>query len=129
MRCTERGANITNIHLILLGFAFVVWAIISLVIVASYLTTPFLREAKGKKPNSYPKLSIIVPAKDEEINIGACLKSLLAQDYPNFELIVADDRSNDRTAQIAKSYCEIDQRVKLVQIKDLPAGWTGKTRS
>src|SRR5690349_15822847 len=50
-----------------------------------------------------PLVSIMVPAKDEAAGIEGCLKSLQAQDYPNFEILVVDDRSEDNTAQIVAS--------------------------
>ena len=76
-----------------------------------------------------PLVSIMVPAKDEEDSIESCLNSLLAQDYPNFEVLVVDDRSTDRTAEIVAQMAEDDNRLRLVQIEQLPDGWTGKTHA
>src|SRR5437764_590720 len=50
-----------------------------------------------------PLVSIILPARNEEQDIGRCVRSLLDQDYPNIELIVVDDRSTDRTADIVRA--------------------------
>ena len=78
------------------------------------------------------KLSVIVPARNEEHNIGECLDSLLAQDYAglsdgsHFEIIVVDDRSEDRTAEIVQERVLQDERVKLIRNTELPEGWTGK---
>lgn len=80
-------------------------------------------------PPNPPFVSILVPARDEEANIQRCLESLMAQDYPNFEIIVANDRSTDRTEQIVRSLAERDSRVKLINITHLPEGWTGKTHA
>jgi cellulose synthase/poly-beta-1,6-N-acetylglucosamine synthase-like glycosyltransferase len=92
--------------------------------------TPFLTPGKVDWGKDHPPLvSILVPAKDEEKGIEACLDSLLAQDYPNFEILVADDRSADRTAQIVESVARRDPRVQLVRIAHLPEGWTGKTNA
>ncbi|MBE3069748.1 MAG: glycosyltransferase, partial [Planctomycetes bacterium] len=71
-------------------------------------------------------VSVIVPAKDEEANIRAALDTLRAQDYPNLEIIVVDDRSRDRTAEIVREVAAEDPRVRLVQVRELPAGWFGK---
>lgn len=76
-----------------------------------------------------PLVSIMVPAKDEEAAIEGCLRSLLAQTYPQFEVLVVDDRSTDRTAAIVERIATEDSRVKLVRITQLPAGWTGKTHA
>lgn len=75
----------------------------------------------------YPLVSAIIPAKDEEAMIDECLSSIRAQDYPNLEILVVDDRSQDRTAEIVRRHAEADPRVRLVQNDRLPAGWTGKT--
>lgn len=79
-------------------------------------------------PSKLPFVSIIVPARNEENKIGRCLASLLAQNYPHFEIIVIDDRSTDNTAQIIQSYVDSDQnkRIKFVHGKDAPDGWIGK---
>ena len=74
-----------------------------------------------------PLVSILVPAKDEEATIHDCVAALLEQTYPSFELLVIDDRSEDRTAEIVRAFA--DSRVRLVQVADLPAGWTGKTHA
>jgi len=71
-------------------------------------------------------VSVIVPAKDEEANIGAALETLVAQDYPNIEIIVVDDRSTDGTAEVVRGVAARDGRVRLVQVKELAAGWFGK---
>lgn len=74
-----------------------------------------------------PSVSILVPARNEARNIEACVSSLLAQDYPNFELIVLDDHSEDETADLIRKLGLGDQGPRrLVSGVDLPAGWTGK---
>jgi glycosyltransferase involved in cell wall biosynthesis len=84
-------------------------------------------------PNSYeceiegkPFVSFVVPARDEAHNISECLDTLLAQDYDNFEIIVVDDRSIDDTADIVSRISEEHPRVRLVQVAQMPEGWTGK---
>jgi len=79
-------------------------------------------------PDAGPQglVSIIVPAKDEEANIAAALETLLAQDYPEIEIIVVDDRSTDGTADVVRRVAERDARVRLVQVAELPEGWFGK---
>jgi chlorobactene glucosyltransferase len=113
----------------ILVFALVVWLCISILVILSYLSAPFLNKSRGKVPKNTPLVSILVPAKDEEYNIKSCIKSLLAQDYPNFEVIVIDDRSKDRTYEIAKEYERTSSHLKVVQIKALPQGWTGKSHA
>ena len=69
----------------------------------------------------FPKVSIVVPARNEEKNIVNCLDHLTKQDYPNVEIIVVDDRSSDATAELLKKY-----DVKTIHIEKLPTAWTGK---
>ena len=75
----------------------------------------------------FPLVSAMIPAKDEEGMLAACLASVQAQSYPNFEILIVDDRSTDRTPEIARKIAENDPRARVITITDLPAGWTGKT--
>lgn len=76
-----------------------------------------------------PRVSVIVPARDEERNIVRCVESLLAQDYPNLEVIVVDDGSTDSTPQLLARLRETPagrDRLRVVRVDELPAGWAGK---
>jgi chlorobactene glucosyltransferase len=81
-------------------------------------------------PQGAPLISVCVPARNEERNIRRCVEALLAQTYPNFEVIVLDDRSTDGTLKILKSLAEsTDPRkvpLKVLSGSDLPPGWAGK---
>lgn len=72
-------------------------------------------------------VSILVPARDEEVNIGACLDAALAQGPSVLEVLVYDDHSADRTAQIVSEYARRDGRVRLIRPSVLPDGWCGKS--
>ncbi len=73
-----------------------------------------------------PLISICVPARNEERNIGRCIEALLAQTYPNYEVIVLDDRSMDATPEILHRYAAQDDKLKIMSGSDLPPGWAGK---
>lgn len=77
-------------------------------------------------PSHAPLISICVPARNEERNIRACVENLLAQDYPNFEVVVLDDRSTDTTPEILSQLAAQDARLRPISGSDLPAGWAGK---
>ncbi|MCX5993665.1 MAG: glycosyltransferase [Chloroflexi bacterium] len=77
-------------------------------------------------PADPPLVSVLIPARNEEENIQNCLASILRQDYPNFEAIVLDDNSSDRTAEIVSRIAEKDGRVRLIRGRLLPDGWAGK---
>ncbi len=80
-------------------------------------------------PQTLPRVSVIVPAKNESKKIHASLRSLLAQDYPNLELIVINDRSDDETGNIINSLAKEDARLKVIHISELPQGWLGKNHA
>jgi chlorobactene glucosyltransferase len=83
---------------------------------------------KHKYGPEAPLVSILVPARNEADNIGRCVRSLLAQDYGNFELLILDDNSTDATATIVKTLAKADtsNRVQLLQGAKLAEGWLGK---
>ena len=82
-------------------------------------------------PAGNPRVSIIVPARNEEEAIEASLNTLLALDYDNYEVIAIDDRSTDRTGEIMESLKEYSHSSALCIIhhRELPAGWLGKTHA
>lgn len=103
------------------------------IVLAAILFNILLNLRSLRKPRSNvelpvpaPLISILIPARNEEANIGACLESLRRQDYPNFEILVLDDSSTDGTADILARIAAEDSRVRLLQGKPLPQGWAGK---
>ena len=106
--------------IIMAGLALI---LINLIINLKSIKTPSVRSKVPKEP---PLISVLVPARNEEANIGACLESLQKQDYPNFEVIVLDDNSEDRTAEIVRDKARQDDRIRLVSGQPLPDGWAGK---
>ncbi len=79
-------------------------------------------------PETAPLVSILVPARNEEAVIERCLHSLQAQDYPNYEIILLDDQSSDRTAEIARSagFSSDSEQCRLIAGQPLPEDWIGK---
>ena len=74
-----------------------------------------------------PPVTILVPVKDEAAGIEACVRGLLAQDYPRFALLVADDRSTDGTEAILDALADdFPGRLRVTHLGDLPPGWLGK---
>jgi len=112
-----------------------VWlALANLVIVAAAIfilvrgnrSIRFLCDLPANLPSTAPRVSIIVAARNEETNLEAALESLLAQDYPDLELTVVDDRSSDATPAILARVQARDARLRVVRLDRLPAGWLGK---
>ena len=87
--------------------------------------SPFLDKFE-KKEHGKPKVSIILPARNEEKFIGKCLDSLIKQDYDNYEIITINDSSKDSTGDIIKKYSEKFPKVVFVDAKPKPDEWIGK---
>ncbi len=79
-----------------------------------------------RPPARWPRISVLVPARNEESCIGECAACLLAQQYPDFQLIILDDNSTDRTWEILQEYARNDSRLRLIKGKPLPDDWLGK---
>jgi glycosyltransferase involved in cell wall biosynthesis len=73
-----------------------------------------------------PQLSVLIPARNEELGIEACVRSVLASQNVEIEVIVLDDASTDRTAEIVRAIAAEDARVRLEPAPALPDGWCGK---
>ncbi len=77
-------------------------------------------------PELAPLVSVMVPARNEARNIRRCVESLLAQDYPNLQIIVLDDQSEDDTPLILGELSRKENRLLVLSGSGLPRGWAGK---
>ena len=103
------------------------WLYLVAYVVKSLKQTPLLDSfEKSTIIKNFPKVSIILPARNEEKYIARCLDSLLKQNYPNFEIIAINDSSTDRTEVIMQHYAARDPRILVVNAKSKPVGWVGK---
>src|ERR687886_24933 len=96
------GLNLFNATIL---FAFCAWLYFFVYMIKSLEQSPRLGKTKkynicDNNINNYPRVSIIVPALDEENNISKCLDNLLDQDYHNFEIVAVNDSSSDMTGEI-----------------------------
>ena len=101
--------------------ALCVMAVIATVNVIS-LRSP----GRSPSPRVLPKVSVLIPARNEEENIGPCIASLVEQEYPNYEILILDDNSNDATAAIVQKWQRDDGLVRYLKGGELPSGWVGK---
>ncbi|MFZ0770965.1 MAG: glycosyltransferase family 2 protein [Candidatus Sulfotelmatobacter sp.] len=87
--------------------------------------------ASGDLSSVNPRVSIVVPARNEEADIEQSLTRLLELDYDNYEVIAVNDRSTDRTAEIMEKVAgrASDSRLRVIHHRELPAGWLGKTHA
>jgi chlorobactene glucosyltransferase len=92
---------------------------------------PRLEPAAPPGGERAPRIGAVVPARDEAANIGACVASLLAQDYPHdrLQVVVVDDHSADATAAIVEDLARTHAQVTLVRSPPLPPRWTGKAHA
>ena len=109
---------------ILLGVS-VAWIFLIKSMWLTFRDSPFLDKFVSK-PHHNPKVSIILPARNEELFIEKCINSLLDQDYENYEIIAIDDRSDDNTGEIIKKIAKKNSKVVYVLAEPKPERWTGK---
>jgi len=104
----------------IVGFLYLFWAA---------LRVPHFHRLPFKQPAEWPLVSIVIPACNEAGNIASAVESLLRQDYPNFELILIDDRSSDGTGEIIDRLAARDARIRPLHVQTLPEGWLGKVHA
>jgi chlorobactene glucosyltransferase len=122
--------TLTIINAILTAITFGIlttWTYLAAYVVKSLKQTPKL-DYYGNSAiiRKFPKVSIILPARNEEKYIAKCLDSLINQDYPNFEIIAVNDSSTDGTKVIMQQYAARDPRILIVHLVSKPDGWVGK---
>jgi chlorobactene glucosyltransferase len=123
----ELALTITNLVLAsIMAGIFGVWVYFLMYMTKSFRQSPMLESFDRASVTYFPKVSVILPARNEGRYIARCLDSLLAQDYPNFEVIAINDSSTDRTSEIMKAYEANDLRVIHIDASPKPDGWTGK---
>jgi len=103
----------------------IVLLITTVIVVFNYYTAPVLKvSSESNKRNDL--ISVLVPARNEEVNIIKCLGSIIGQDYKNIEVIVLDDESGDNTFLYASELAVNDQRIRVVKGDPLQDNFTGK---
>jgi chlorobactene glucosyltransferase len=106
-------------------------ALVILLLARAFNQRDLLRPLPRGVPRVAPMVTVIVPARNEEINIGHCLRGLLKQNYPatRFKLLLVDDHSIDNTASIALSWARDDRQVSVLRSPPLPSRWLGKSHA
>lgn len=108
-----------------LFYIFIAFCIVQLVFYFIFLHFFALKKAPQSNTKNIA-VSVIVCAKNEAENIKTFLPSLLAQDYPKFEIVLIDDDSHDDTLDIMESFAEKHSIIKLVKVKNVEAFWSNK---
>lgn len=115
-----------------MGSFIMIFLYISIALLGIYLAVTLFNIFAGpsllKAPRREltPKVSLLIPARNEERNIKNCLSGLVAQDYPDLEIIVLNDQSTDSTGEIVQQFARQYPYVKYMAGEALPEGWVGK---
>lgn len=114
----------------LLSLSFLPLFVFALTAILNALTFPRLRgklNAQSQPPNYQSLITILIPMRNEAGIIAETVRSLLTQDYPNFEILLLDDNSTDNSAEVARAAANGDPRLCVIAGLPLPPGWLGKT--
>jgi chlorobactene glucosyltransferase len=106
--------------------ATIPWIVTPIVASLRMARSTSLDAESPQPPADPPRVTVIVPARNESRNIAACLQSILASSYPQLQVIAVNDHSEDDTAAIARSIASSDPRLIVLDNPDLPADWFGK---
>jgi cellulose synthase/poly-beta-1,6-N-acetylglucosamine synthase-like glycosyltransferase len=110
--------------IILIG-VFFAWLSLMYSMFQSFTKTPFLDRFTDNSTLT-PRVSVILPARNEEKYISKCLETLSTQDYNDFEIIAIDDSSEDKTGEIIEGFAEKDSKIIHVTAREKPEDWMGK---
>lgn len=114
--------------MIYLAYFILFFALLQLII--SLVNFVFYQSLKSKKISTENNLvSVLIPARNEENNIANLIEDLQKQDHKNIEILIFNDQSTDRTAEIVAGYESTDNRIKLLNSNGLPIGWLGKNHA
>ena len=102
------------------------WIYFLIYTIKSLKGVPKLLFLKSYENIVFPKVSVILPARNEEKYIEKCLDSLLKQDYSNYEIVAINDSSSDRTGEIIQKYSTKNSKIIFINAEAKPEGWTGK---
>jgi glycosyltransferase involved in cell wall biosynthesis len=105
---------------------FLTWIYLLFFMIKSLRQSPRLARIKNIKNNNFPRVSIIVPARNEETYIRKCVDSLVKQDYPDFEIILVNDESSDKTLEIMYEYKISNSTIQVVNVNQPGDDWMGK---
>jgi len=117
------------VGLALFGLTSFFWVFHGLRVAYGALHLPFIKDFAPASDADCPHISLIFAARDEEEKLPAAVATLAAIDYPRLEIIAVNDRSQDSTGRILNEFARRHERVNVVHVEALPAGWLGKTHA
>ena len=112
--------------LVLFGLIALFWMTYGLKVAYGALRLPWLKDFAPAADGDCPRISVLFAARDEEEKLPGALATLVAVDYPNLEIVAVDDRSSDTTSRILDEFAANHPQLRVVHVRELPAGWLGK---
>ncbi len=109
--------------------AYLILAFFVLRFIVSAVNVIFSPVLKKQHPEGNPFVSVLIPARNEEKNIGNILNDLKTQSYSNIEVLVFNDQSTDNTRKLVLDFESSDKRIHLIDSGNLPEGWLGKNNA
>jgi chlorobactene glucosyltransferase len=127
----DLGTLVIIILSVLMFAIFSAWLYLLIYTIISFKRLPKLESINQQQDviirDEFPKVSVILPARNEEKYIAKCLDSLLNQSYPNFEIVAINDSSSDRTDEIIQRYHILNSKVVAINAESKQEeGWIGK---
>src|ERR1700686_3838671 len=119
-------STLHTLWILLFGLIASLWVIQGIRAGVGMARLPWLSDAPALPPGGAPLVSVIFAARDEAEKLPGAIATLLAQDYPRFEVVAVNDRSQDRTPAILHEFERARPNLKVIDIADLPPGWLGK---
>lgn len=114
---------------IALGMLCAVWLAQAALVFAHLAELRTLADLNPAEPPAWPRVSAIVPSRNQADELPHALGTRLAEDYPDLEVVVIDDRSSDGTAALLATMSARDARLRTIRVDSLPARWLGKVHA
>lgn len=110
----------------LAALAALYWTVTTVRLGRGMAQVSFLRDEGPVREEDAPAVSVCVAARNEARKLAPAVRSMAELDYPDLEVVAVDDRSEDRTGEILERLADEHERVRVLRVEELPAGWLGK---
>lgn len=110
----------------LAGGILLCWLALAWEVTRGIRRVPRLASINAAAPTIWPKVSVVFAARNEAATLGAAVPTMLALDYPDFEIVAVNDRSDDDTGRLLDHLAARNARLRVIHINELPTGWIGK---